>query len=94
MTPNELRERAEEVLAGRSRGYVDDAQVFARVIVKLLGDYERVVDNLSSVQTRCTELKTDRLTPKLAIQKIADASGAEARDKAIAEAMLAVGGMP
>ena len=93
MTPNELRERAEEVLARRSRGYVDDAEVFARAIIKLLGDYERVVDNLSSVQTRCTELKTDRQTLKIAIQKIADAEP-DARDEAVAEALVAVGGMP
>lgn len=93
MSPNELKERAEAVLGGRSRGYVEDAQMFARAIVKLLGDYQQVVDNLTSVQTRCTELKTDRQTLKIAIQKIADADPDD-RDEAVAEALVAVGGMP
>lgn len=93
MTPNELRERAEAVLAGKSRSYVDDSKIFASAIVKLLGDYAQAADNLTAVQTRCTELKTDRLTLKLAIQKIAEATS-DTRDDAVAEALVAVGGMP
>lgn len=93
MSPNELRERARAVIDGASRGYVEDARLFATAIFKMLGDYERLADELTASKTRCSELTTDRKTLKAAIQKIADAEPDD-RDEAVAEALVAVGGMP
>jgi hypothetical protein len=93
LSPNELRERAGNVLAARSRSYVEDARLFAHAIVKLLGDYGALADQLTAARTRCTELDADRRTLKIAIERIASAE-AVAREDAIAEAVVAAGGMP
>ena len=93
MSPNELQDRAQAVLDRRSRSYVEDAHHFAVAIVKLMGDYARLADRLTVANTRCTELETDRRTLRTAIQKIADAEPDD-RDGAVAEALVAVGGMP
>ena len=93
MSPNELKERAQHVLDGSSRSYVADARAFAEAMIKMLGDYTKLADELATVESRCTDLEGDRKALKDAIQKIAEASP-EARDEAIAEAMVAVGGMP
>jgi hypothetical protein len=49
----DLIKRAEECIARRSRGYVDDAMTFARWI---LSDGKAMADALTATQTRCTEL--------------------------------------
>lgn len=90
MSPNELKERAEAVLSGRSRGYVEDAQVFASALLKMLRDYETVVDNLSSVQARCTDLLLNQRRLKAVIEKIASA-GPDERDETVAEALVLAG---
>jgi hypothetical protein len=49
----DLCKRAEAAVAGFSRGYATDAVTFARWI---LSDGRLMMTNLTSVQTRCTEL--------------------------------------
>ena len=53
MTFEEITELAQKVLDGKSNSYVQDAHILAKV---LLRDYKPTLDNLSSTQTRCTEL--------------------------------------
>jgi len=93
VSPNELRERAEAVLGSRSRSYVEDARVLAEAITKIIGDYELAANALTAAETRCTELLADRTVLKDAIQKIAE-SAPDDRDEAVAEALVAAGGMP
>ena len=53
MTFEEIEVLAQKVLDGKSDSYVSAARVLATI---LLRDYKPTLDNLSSTQTRCTEL--------------------------------------
>lgn len=86
MSLEELRERLEDAIAGKSRSYVDDAIVFARALERLMRDYEAVTNNLTAVQVRGTELLTDRRVLTALIERIAAADPVE-RQALIAEAL-------
>lgn len=85
-----MRERAADVLKGRRQ--VDDASYLAHMVLKLLGDYEQAVNNLSAVQTRCTDLLVNQQTLKSAIDRIAAADD-ESRMAAIEDASMVARGI-
>jgi hypothetical protein len=49
----ELLRRAQKCVDRQSKSYVEDAMVFARVILE---DYVQTLENLTNVQTRCSDL--------------------------------------
>lgn len=63
MTFEEIADLAQKVLDGKSNSYVQDAYILARVVLRDLKlaeaikrDHDAMFENLSSTQTRCTEL--------------------------------------
>jgi hypothetical protein len=78
MNPQDLKQRVLDIIAGKSRGYVEDARVLATVILPLLDnlDHMQTIENLTATQTRCTELirENRRLKHQLELKGAAQTS--------------------
>jgi hypothetical protein len=76
LNPADYIDRAYACLVGKSRSYVDDAKLFARMV----GPYAETLTNLTAVQKRDTELVEENRRLRAELAAAIDAHKALADD--------------